>query len=110
MGALAKPDPRREEYICSACNMDQAVDTYNKLHSRDELLFCPSCRRVLYIPEDLPPEVAIKAKPKPRPVKEPKGAAKDRVKDESKEASKEKVGAGAGADAIGAGPASSDSV
>ncbi|MGH7194240.1 MAG: hypothetical protein ACREJM_12035, partial [Candidatus Saccharimonadales bacterium] len=34
-------------------------DVYNKLHSRDELVFCPSCRRVLYIPEDLPPEAAI---------------------------------------------------
>src|SRR4051812_40596324 len=62
MSAISKPDRRREEYVCSACNMDLVVDVYNKLHSRDELVFCPSCRRILYIPDDLPPEVAIKAK------------------------------------------------
>lgn len=63
MSAISKPDRRREEYVCTACNMDLVVDVYNKLHSRDELVFCPSCRRILYIPDDLPPEVAIKGKP-----------------------------------------------
>jgi hypothetical protein len=63
MAAIAKPDRRREEYVCTACNMDLVVDVYNKLHSRDELVFCPSCRRILYIPDDLPPEVAIKGRP-----------------------------------------------
>lgn len=66
MSAIAKPDRRREEYVCTACNMDLVVDVYNKLHSRDELVFCPSCRRILYIPDDLPPEVAIKGKPAAR--------------------------------------------
>ena len=59
VAALAKPDRRREEYICTACNMSLVADVYNKLHSRDDLVFCPSCRRMLYIPEDLPPETAI---------------------------------------------------
>ena len=63
MAAIAKPDRRREEYVCTSCNMDLVTDVYNKLHSRDELIFCPSCRRILYIPDDLPPEVAIKGKP-----------------------------------------------
>ena len=63
MSAIAKPDRRREEYVCTACMMDLVVDVYNKLHSRDELIFCPSCRRILFIPDDLPPEVAIKGKP-----------------------------------------------
>ena len=62
LAALAKPDRRREEYLCTACNMDLVTDVYNKLHSRDDLVFCPSCRRILYIPEDLPPEAAIKAR------------------------------------------------
>lgn len=62
MAALAKPDRRREEYLCTACNMDLVTDVYNKLHSRDELVFCPSCRRMLFIPEDLPPEAAINVK------------------------------------------------
>lgn len=59
MSALSKPDRRREEYICTACNMSLVINVYNKLHSRDELVFCPSCGRILYIPEDLPPETAI---------------------------------------------------
>jgi predicted nucleic acid-binding Zn-ribbon protein len=63
MSAIAKPDRRREEYLCTACNMDLVTDVYNKLHSRDDLVFCPSCRRILYIPDDLPPELAVK-KPK----------------------------------------------
>ena len=61
MSALGKPDRRREEYICGACNMSLVADVYNKLHSRDDLVFCPSCHRILYIPEDLPPEAAINA-------------------------------------------------
>jgi hypothetical protein len=59
LSALTKPDRRREEYACSACNMDLVTDVYNKLHSRDELVFCPSCRRILYIPDDLPLEMAV---------------------------------------------------
>ncbi|MGD0390657.1 MAG: C4-type zinc ribbon domain-containing protein [Tepidisphaeraceae bacterium] len=59
MSALTKPDKRREEYACSACNMDLVTDVYNRLHSRDELVFCPSCHRILYIPDDLPVETAV---------------------------------------------------
>ena len=61
MAKLTRPDRRREEYSCDACNMELAIDVYNKLHSRDEVVFCPSCRRILYIPEDLTPENAIGA-------------------------------------------------
>jgi predicted nucleic acid-binding Zn-ribbon protein len=64
LGALNKPQKRREEYICGACNMDLVADVYNKLHSRDEPLLCPSCGRILFIPDELPPELAIHAKPK----------------------------------------------
>ena len=60
LSAIAKPDRRREEYMCTACHMELVTDVYNKLHSRDDLVFCPNCRRILYIPDDLPPEVAIK--------------------------------------------------
>lgn len=71
MSALAKPDRRREEYLCVACNMDLVTDVYNKLHSRDELVSCPSCRRLLFIPEDLPPEAAVHNKAKPSPKSAP---------------------------------------
>lgn len=66
VAAIEKPDRRLEEYICGACNMSVAVDLYNRLHSRDETVFCPSCRRFLYIPEELPPEMAIN-QPKKKP-------------------------------------------
>jgi uncharacterized protein len=77
MSPLIKPDKRREEYACSACMMDLVRDVYNKLHTRDELVFCPSCRRILYIPEDLPVEAAVhKVKErKERPQKAPPAAA-----------------------------------
>lgn len=65
MSPLIKPDRRREEYSCSACMMDLVRDVYNKLHVRDELVFCPSCQRILFIPEDLPVDEAVH-KPKVR--------------------------------------------
>lgn len=76
LAAIAKPDRRREEYVCTSCNMELVPDVYNKLHSRDELVFCPSCRRILYIPEDLPLEHAVhKVKEKKeRPRKAPPAA------------------------------------
>jgi predicted nucleic acid-binding Zn-ribbon protein len=45
--------------------MDLVRDIYNKLHTRDQLVFCPSCQRILYIPDELPPETAVH-KPKER--------------------------------------------
>jgi predicted nucleic acid-binding Zn-ribbon protein len=75
LSALYKPNKRNEEYVCSACNMELVTDIYNKLHSRDELIFCPSCRRILYIPEDLPPETAVNKKKTPKPKKGPEVAA-----------------------------------
>lgn len=60
MAPITKPDRRREEYVCGACHMELVIDVYNKLHSRDDIVVCPSCRRILFIPNDLPPEVAIK--------------------------------------------------
>jgi len=65
LSPLRKPDYRREEYNCTACNMDLVTDVYNKLHSRDELVFCPSCGRMLYIPDELPPELAVGRQPHP---------------------------------------------
>src|SRR5258706_3982008 len=63
MAAMGKPDRRREEYICNSCNMSLVADIYNRLHSRDETVICPNCRRMLYIPDELPPELALNTKP-----------------------------------------------
>lgn len=78
LSPLGKPNPRYEEYICEGCNMSLVVDVYNRLHTRDELVFCPSCRRILYIPEDMTPDVAVnkpKEKKPPRAKKEKAGGA-----------------------------------
>ena len=64
MAPISRPDKRVEEYACGACNMSMAVDLYNRLHTRDEVMTCPSCRRLLYIPDDLPPTEAIKQRKK----------------------------------------------
>jgi len=84
LAPISKPDKRREEYICGGCHMELVVDVYNKLHSRDEIVFCPSCRRILYIPDDLPPEVAVKKKKAEKPVNRDLGEraiGKGRAKD-----------------------------
>src|SRR6185369_17707756 len=79
LSAIAKPDRRREEYMCTACHMELVTDVYNKLHSRDDLVFCPSCRRILYIPDDLPPELAVhKPKEKKEKAKPEVGASSNR--------------------------------
>lgn len=69
MSALEKPSRRVEEYVCGACQMSLVVDVYNRLHSRDDMVMCTSCGRLLYIPEELPPEIALN---KPKEKKEPK--------------------------------------
>ena len=77
MAALTRTHPRREEYACTACNIDVVTDVYNRLHVRDDLVFCPSCGRLLYIPDDLTPEQAINQKKTstPRKTRKAPGAA-----------------------------------
>ncbi len=74
MAAIEKPDERREMYVCSACNMELMVDVFNRLHTKDELVICSSCRRLLFIPADLTVEQAVKQKKvvKKRAPKKPK--------------------------------------
>lgn len=62
LSPLGKPDRRREEYICGGCQMSLVVDVYNRLHTRDELVYCTSCGRILVIPPELTPEAAINKK------------------------------------------------
>ena len=66
MAPIAKPNRRREEYVCTSCNMSLVVDIYNRLHARDEPVICPNCRRILFIPDDLPPELALNTRPSRR--------------------------------------------
>lgn len=59
MAGIDRPDRRKEEYLCTSCNMDLVRDIYNKLKSRDDVVFCPNCQRILFIPEHFTAEQAI---------------------------------------------------
>ncbi|MEZ0268100.1 MAG: zinc ribbon domain-containing protein [Phycisphaerae bacterium] len=81
MAPMEKPDPRYEEYGCGTCNMTLVTDVYNRLHSRDEVVLCPNCGRLLYIPADLPVDVAVH-KPKeekPKAVRKPRAPKAEKV-------------------------------
>lgn len=77
MAAIGMPDRCVEEYICTACNMSLVVDVYNLLHVSDDPVACPSCRRLLYIPDDLPPPVAIGTTRQKKPAGRRKARAAD---------------------------------
>lgn len=66
MAPIAQPDKRREQTVCTACNMELVIDIFNKLKTRDDMVFCPNCGRMLYVPEGM----ATAAPPKPKPAKE----------------------------------------
>ena len=72
MAPITRPDKRREEYVCGGCNMEMAVDVYNRLHTRDEVIVCSSCKRLLYIPTDLTPEHAVNKPKEKRAPRAPK--------------------------------------
>jgi predicted nucleic acid-binding Zn-ribbon protein len=80
MESIDKPHPKREEYIAMTCNIDLTVDVYNRLHSRDDLTFCPQCGRILYIPEELTVDKAVH-KPKVKKERTP-AVKKPRAKKE----------------------------
>jgi len=49
MAEVAKPNPRRDDYICSGCNMSLTAEIANSLAVRDDVLACRSCGRILYL-------------------------------------------------------------
>lgn len=79
MASIDRPDAREVEYLCNGCNTYLVANVYNRLmSSKDEIVTCPSCGRILYVPTELTPELALQKKgaaPKPvkvKKVKEPK--------------------------------------
>lgn len=41
--------PKREEYICSGCNMTLTLEVINMLQTNDEIQICKVCGRILYL-------------------------------------------------------------
>ncbi len=44
------PSARRDDYICGGCHMALRMEVANTLRSRDEIVTCKSCGRILYLP------------------------------------------------------------
>ncbi len=49
MAPVTKINPKRDEYICTGCNMQVTLEVVNALQSRNELQLCSVCARVLYL-------------------------------------------------------------
>lgn len=79
MASIEKPDPRDIEYLCTGCNTYLVANIYNRLmSSKDEIVPCPGCSRILFVPAEMTPEFALSKKAE-RGTK-PAGAAGDKPK------------------------------
>ena len=65
LAAVGHIEGKQEGYFCTGCNVELVVDAYNRLMTRDVVLNCPGCGRILYVPEELTPEMAVRQKKAP---------------------------------------------
>ncbi len=49
MAEVIRTHPRRDEFMCDGCQMALAMERANALMSRDEIITCDNCGRILYI-------------------------------------------------------------
>ncbi len=49
MARVLRVHPRRQEFLCEGCNMSLAAERANVLMTRDDLVTCDNCGRILYI-------------------------------------------------------------
>ena len=49
MAPVTKLRPKRDEWACGGCNMKVALEVVNALQTRDEILLCTVCGRILYL-------------------------------------------------------------
>lgn len=49
MARVIQTHPRRQEYLCDGCNMSLAAERANALLTRDEVITCDNCGRILFI-------------------------------------------------------------
>jgi uncharacterized protein len=49
MARVVQVHPRRQEYLCEGCNMGLAAERANLLMTRDDVITCDNCGRILYI-------------------------------------------------------------
>ncbi len=48
MAQLERTHPRRDEYICTGCYLSLSAEVANSLMTRDEVVTCKNCGRILY--------------------------------------------------------------
>lgn len=48
MAAVTKPRPKQDEYMCAGCNMNLPLDLINALRTKDDVVMCKFCGRILY--------------------------------------------------------------
>ena len=53
MAPVEQEDPRRLEFNCGGCYMSIPIEQVNRLGSSDTLVQCTSCRRILYLSDEL---------------------------------------------------------
>lgn len=49
MARVTQVHPRRQEYLCEGCNMSLAAERANLLMTRDDVITCDNCGRILHI-------------------------------------------------------------
>ena len=52
LAEVERTNPRRDEFICTGCHMSLRVEVANMLKSRDEIVTCKSCGRILFMHKD----------------------------------------------------------
>ena len=52
LAEVERPNPRRDEFVCAGCHMSLRAEVANTLKSRDEIVTCRNCGRILFIRED----------------------------------------------------------
>lgn len=52
LAEVERTNPRRDEFICAGCHMSLRVEVANMLKSRDEIVTCKSCGRILFMRDD----------------------------------------------------------
>ena len=51
MARVIQVHPRRQEYLCEGCNMSLAAERANALLTRDDVITCDNCGRILHMPK-----------------------------------------------------------
>lgn len=58
LATVAKPRPKRDEYICGGCNITVTLEVVNALQTKEDLQTCKVCGRILYLDSQLLPRPA----------------------------------------------------